>query len=117
MNRNNNQQPSQQNQNIQMNDLKQEQTPPILERAISRHDEVFLDPVNDYNSCCSSRTTDRRLIIMLSQIIFSMFVMLFAFYKLSDNDNNDDSKLYLPLVSSVLSYWIARGSNSNFESQ
>lgn len=101
---------------VEMNESKQEE-PPSLERAISRHDEVFLDPVNDYNSCCSSRTTDRRLIIMMSQILFSMFVMLFAFYKLSDDTDNDDSKLYLPLVSSVLSYWIARGSNSNFDSQ
>lgn len=105
---------------VEMNEIKQEepqQPPPSLERAISRHDEVFFDPVNDYNSCCSTRTTDRRLIIMMSQILFSMCVMLFAFYKLSDETDNDDSKLYLPLVSSVLSYWIAKGSNSNFENQ
>ena len=97
-------------------DNKNESPPILLEETNSTvHNEVFMDPVNDLNSCCSNRTTDKRLIIIFFQFIFSMGVMLFAFYKLSDDTDNDDSTLYLPLVSSVLSYWVARGSNNSFE--
>ena len=91
-----------------------EEKAPVVERVFSsREEEVFLDPVNDLNSCCSQRTTDKRLIILSSQILFSSFVILFCFFKLSDETDNDDSKLYLPLLSSIVGWWLGRSSMSN----
>lgn len=92
---------------------------PVLEnverRLSQREEDVFLDPINDLNSCCSTRTTDKRLIIVGSQIIFSFFVLMFCFYKLSDENDNDDSKLYLPLMSSTVGWWLGRSSTRSEE--
>lgn len=67
---------------------------------------------NNYESCCCTGLTDRRLVILSAQIGLSILVILFAFYKLSDDNENNDSELYMPLLSSVLSYWFGRSSSS-----
>jgi len=67
---------------------------------------------NNYENCCCAGLTDRRLVILGAQIGLSILVIIFAFYKLSDDNENNDEQLYMPLLSSVLSYWFGRSSSN-----
>jgi len=65
---------------------------------------------NNLESCCFARKTDKRLVILLSQIFVSFLVMLFIFYKLSSNDTSAN-EIYMPMLSSIISYWFGRGAS------
>ena len=98
-----------------ISDHKINQIPPPFENDLTRRIRLLEaeDKVNNnYESCCCPGTTDKRLVILGSQIGLSVLVIIFAFYKLSDDNENNDEQLYMPLLSSVLSYWFGRSSNS-----
>jgi Zn-dependent M16 (insulinase) family peptidase len=105
---------NQQNQQIQnvpkleldnLDDLKQR-----LE--IVRH----IDATNENLECCCfpNSVTDKRLFVLSAQISVSLLVLIFVFFKLSQDDTDDqaNSKIYIPILSSVLGYWYGKGSGS-----
>ena len=65
---------------------------------------------NNLECCCfSGRVSDKRLVILSAQIFFSATVVFFSFFKLSTDDvDNDQSRAFLPLITSILSYWMGR---------
>jgi hypothetical protein len=65
--------------------------------------------VNILHSCCGG-ASDKRLIIMMSQVIFSMLTLVFSFTMLSMNPH-DENAIYLSLITSVLSYWLGKNEN------
>lgn len=66
---------------------------------------------NNLESCCFPKSrTDKRLVILISQILVSFFVMLFIFYKLSSGDTTAN-EIYMPMLSSIISYWFGRGAS------
>lgn len=65
---------------------------------------------NNLESCCFKSRTDKRLVILISQILVSFFVILFIFYKLSSGDTTAN-EIYMPMLSSIISYWFGRGAS------
>lgn len=77
---------------------------------IARH----IDEIQENLECClcPNAKTDRRLVILLSQILISSFIVLFCFYKLSNDSEQDDNKIYITLLTSIFSYWSGKSTNS-----
>jgi len=77
---------------------------------IARH----IDEVQENLECCCfpNSKTDRRLVILLSQILISSFIVLFCFYKLSQDDDEEDNKIYITLLTSIFSYWSGKSTSS-----
>jgi len=97
------------------NEIKERKHIPPLESDVTRRIRLLEAQdryENNYENCCCAGLTDRRLVILSAQIGLSVLVILFAFYKLSDDVDNNDSELYMPLLSSVLSYWFGRSSSN-----
>jgi hypothetical protein len=109
MNRNQIQQPAQQPPVLELDnldDLKQR-----LE--ITRH----IDSVNQNLECCCfpNSVTDKRLFILSAQVAVSLLVLIFVFFKLAqkDDDESTNSKIYIPILSSVLGYWFGKSSGGS----
>lgn len=103
-----------------LSETQDEKHSPPLEQNLTRRIRLLEaeDSINNnYENCCCTGVTDRRLVILGSQIGLSIMVILFTFYKLSDDNENNDEQLYMPLLSSVLSYWFGRSSNGGERSR
>jgi hypothetical protein len=61
-----------------------------------------------YRSCCGG-STDRRLLLYLSQLSFSLITVGFCIVKLS---TNGETSIYLPLLTSTCALWLP---NPKFE--
>jgi hypothetical protein len=60
---------------------------------------------NIFQSCCGG-TSDKRLIVIITQILFSAIILCFACAMMIRNI--DDTGIYLSLITSVLSYWLGK---------
>ena len=58
-------------------------------------------------SCCFSRSTDKRLYILVVQTILSFVIVIFSVLMLTDkNINCERSSLFSSLISLILGYWV-----------
>jgi hypothetical protein len=75
----------------------------------------FHDDVEQNLECClcPNSKTDKRLLILSSQIIISCLIILFCFYKLAQDDADEDNKIYITLLTSIFSYWSGKSTNSD----
>lgn len=86
--------------------------PPELTRGNVYYDTSNLEDVvpNRYYTFCLGHQTDRKLLFFSVQVIISIFVLGFSFYKLSQTKEcptcEDTGAVYISLISSVLAYYI-----------
>lgn len=72
----------------------------VLEKKAHLHNDLE----NDLKSCCGG-ISDRRLILLVSQISFSGLLLVFCATVLLLDKAQDDRAVYFSLISSILSYW------------
>jgi len=60
---------------------------------------------NMLHGCCG-RVSDKRLITILAQVVFSAIVLIFASVMIGVD--RGDSGIFLSLITSVLSYWLGK---------
>ena len=60
-------------------------------------------------SCCSRNPSDKRLVILLTQVSISILILSFSASMLASNASvSEDKAIYMSLLSSVLSYWLGK---------
>lgn len=74
--------------------------------------EDFDNTENLYQSCCGNRATDKRLLVLTTQISISVLTVCFAGAMLATSDERDDKAIYLSLLTSTLSYWFGASNDS-----
>ena len=62
---------------------------------------------NLYHSCCGG-SSDKRLVVLLTQVSISILVLSFSGFMLSVSDEPNDKAIYMSLISSTLSYWLGK---------
>ena len=62
---------------------------------------------NILHSCCFG-SSDRRLITILSQVIFSATIIVFSCSMLALSPELDNEAIYVSLITSVLGYWLGK---------
>jgi hypothetical protein len=74
----------------------------------------YHDDIEQNLECClcPNAKTDKRLFVLLSQIIISILIICFSFFKLSGSDD-DDTKIYITLITSIFSYWSGKSTNTD----
>ncbi len=70
------------------------------------HDED--ETKNLLYSCCSKSPSDKRLVILLTQVSISILILGFSATMLATQDNDTDKAIYMSLLSSTLSYWLGK---------
>lgn len=74
--------------------------------------ERFRDDIQENLECClCPGKTDRRLVILGSQITLSILIVLFCFFKLASS--GEDDKVYITLLTSIFSYWSGKSTSSD----
>jgi hypothetical protein len=66
---------------------------------------------NLYRSCCGG-SSDKRLVVLLTQVAISMLVLSFSGGMLAVSDEPNDKAIYMSLISSTLSYWLGKDHTS-----
>ena len=66
---------------------------------------------NLYHSCCGG-SSDKRLVVLLTQVSISILVLSFSGAMLSVSDEPNDKAIYMSLISSTLSYWLGKDHTS-----
>lgn len=62
---------------------------------------------NLYHSCCGGMS-DKRLVILLTQVGISGLVLIFSGVMLAINDEGQKEAIYMSLISSTLSFWLGK---------
>ena len=95
-------------------DLKEED---ILMTPSSQHRRLHIQEVktedsteNLYHSCCGGMS-DKRLVILLTQVGISGLVLIFSGLMLALEEESDKA-IYMSLISSTLSYWLGKNEQS-----
>ena len=93
--------------NLEMDDFENNETPRTRHRHLQieqLHEEDHTD--NIYKGCCNY-STDKRLLILGTQIGLSSLIIIWCgtMLALKEEDNNG---LYMSLISSILSFWMGR---------
>lgn len=63
-------------------------------------------------SCCSQNPSDKRLVILLTQVSISIIILGFSASMLATKNESEDKAIYMSLLSSVLSYWLGKNEHS-----
>ena len=66
---------------------------------------------NLYHSCCGG-SSDKRLVVLLTQVAISVLVLSFSAGMLAVSDEPNDKAIYMSLISSTLSYWLGKNEHS-----
>jgi len=66
---------------------------------------------NLYRSCCGG-SSDKRLVVLLTQVAISVLVLGFSGGMLAVSDEPNDKAIYMSLISSTLSYWLGKDHTS-----
>ena len=66
---------------------------------------------NLYRSCCGG-SSDKRLVVLLTQVAISILVLSFSGGMLAVSDEPNDKAIYMSLISSTLSYWLGKDHTS-----
>ena len=62
---------------------------------------------NLYHSCCGGMS-DKRLVILLTQVGISGLVLIFSGVMLAIDDDEADKAIFMSLISSTLSFWLGK---------
>ena len=62
---------------------------------------------NLYHSCCGG-SSDKRLVVLLTQVSVSILVLGFSGVMLAASNEANDKAIYMSLISSTLSYWLGK---------
>jgi len=62
---------------------------------------------NLMHSCCGGYS-DKRLVILLTQVSVSILVLSFSGGMLAISEEPNDKAIYMSLISSTLSYWLGK---------
>jgi hypothetical protein len=62
---------------------------------------------NLYRSCCGN-TSDKRLVVLLTQVSVSILVLGFSGAMLAFGGTDTDRAIYMSLMSSTISYWLGK---------
>ena len=60
---------------------------------------------NSLKSCCGG-STDRRLVLLISQVSFSTLILIFCGLMMALKEEKEDKSVYMSLISSILSFWL-----------
>ena len=88
---------------LEMTDFENE-TPRTHNRILQLHEEDHTD--NIYKGCCNY-STDKRLLILGTQIGLSSLIIVWCGIMIAIKEENDNG-LYMSLISSILSFWMGR---------
>ena len=66
---------------------------------------------NLYHSCCGG-SSDKRLVVLLTQVSVGILVLSFSGAMLAVSDEPNDKAIYMSLISSTLSYWLGKNEHS-----
>ena len=66
---------------------------------------------NLYHSCCGGMS-DKRLVILLTQVGISGLVLIFSGVMLAVDDDSQKEAIYMSLISSTLSYWLGKNEHA-----
>ena len=64
-----------------------------------------IEAENNYN-CCMNGTTDKRVLVYISQLIFSLIVIGFCIIQLIRKDDYESTSVYLPIIMTILGFWL-----------
>lgn len=73
-----------------------------LEHRIEMED---IEIENTYK-CCMGGSTDKRVLVYISQLSFSLIVLGFCAIQLIRKDDYESTSIYLPLITTILGYWL-----------
>ncbi len=83
------------------------ETPLSLKRRRLEHKIEIEDlELENHYDCCIGKKTDKRVLIYLTQVGFGISVMTFCAAQLFIDDSCDRTSIYLPLLTSVLAYFL-----------
>ena len=82
-----------------------EESPKTRHRILQLHEED--NSQNLMHSCCGGYS-DKRLVILLTQVSVSILVLSFSGGMLAMSDEPNDKAIYMSLISSTLSYWLGK---------
>ena len=88
---------------LEMSDFESE--PSRVNSIIRLHEEDQTQ--NLMHSCCGGMS-DKRLVILLTQVSVSILVLGFSGGMLAVSDQENDKAIYMSLISSTLSYWLGK---------
>jgi hypothetical protein len=80
-------------------------SPGTKSRILQLHEEDKSQ--NLMHSCCGGYS-DKRLVILLTQVSVSILVLSFSGGMLAISDEPNDKAIYMSLISSTLSYWLGK---------
>ena len=66
------------------------------------------ETTNLLHSCCSKNPSDKRLVILLTQVSISILILTFSATMLAFQNDEADKAIYMSLLSSTLSYWLGK---------
>tara|TARA_R110000822_G_scaffold41598_1_gene113227 strand:+ start:440 stop:778 length:339 start_codon:yes stop_codon:yes gene_type:complete len=81
------------------------ESPRTHNRILQLHEEDHTD--NIYKGCCDY-STDKRLLILGTQIGLSSIIVVWCATMIAVKDDDSDTSLEMSLISSILSYWFGR---------
>jgi len=93
---------------LEMDDFENQETPRTRTRHLQierLHEEDTTE--NLMHSCCGGMS-DKRLVILLTQVSVSVLVLSFSGAMLASTDEANDKAIYMSLISSTLSYWLGK---------
>ena len=90
---------------LEMDDFENNETPRTHNRILQLHEEDQTE--NLMHSCCGGMS-DKRLVILLTQVSVSVLVLSFSGAMLAVTDEANDKAIYMSLISSTLSYWLGK---------
>jgi hypothetical protein len=67
---------------------------------------------NLYHSCCGG-SSDKRLVVLLTQVSVSILVLGFSGIMLAASNEPTDKAIYMSLMSSTISYWLGKNEDNN----
>lgn len=71
------------------------------------HSLDLFERETELKSCCGN-TTDKRLIIILIQFLFSAVVIILCFVRIMQVEDCPNQTLFISLLSSTLSFWMGK---------
>ena len=81
----------------------------VVDNIVKLHEEDRTE--NLYHSCCGG-SSDKRLVVLLTQVSVSILVLSFSGGMLAVSDEPNDKAIYMSLISSTLSYWLGKNEHS-----
>jgi len=60
---------------------------------------------NEYTTCCSTRKTDKRLLLFSAQLAISLIILMFSSTMIAMKSENP---MHVSLIASVLSFWLGK---------